>query len=466
MAQNLGQEFKITKAEITAERLNNSYDMKQMIGEISFFEDLQKPYVSAQLVIMDDAGVFDLIKIKGTEQIEIVIEAVEDSLAGAKLEIKLNIVSIVQVVKGGDRSEIYHMNCISPHAYRDQGIKISRSYKGKLEDITEAILKNHLNVRTDRTYLGGTPSVQQPVKIITPYISPLESAEWLVDRATSDIGAPFYIWSTLYDQQENGGDDVVRIGNLEYMINSKEPFNAGLPLLYSSARGQEVAGQGLAQQARIVKELSIENIQNQFKVMQEGAVGSLLSSFDTYTSQTYERHFSVGELLQSMEDRGMLKEGKQNVFDDKQNLEYEDEIKPADQWNHRYLNTVSSFGTYRYDNSYHDVFNQAQALSKIKSSAMKSLYNKNMITLKVPGVIFFAPLALGTSGATVGDIIDIHFKNTNVEGEGDEELNKELSGTYLIHMCRNIFTSTRHDVIISVSKVADFDGAVAAGDNP
>lgn len=454
MANNLGQEFKITNCTIEAERLGQGFDLKQMISEISFYEDLEKSYVTAQVVLLDDLGIFSNdIKLKGTETITIKVEGVEAEFEGSQFEYKMNVVSIVQVVKTGERSEMYHLTAISPHAYRDQGIKISRSYTGKLEDIAESVLKNHLDTKVDRNFTGGTPSKQDPVRIITPYISPLETVEWLLERATTEIGAPYYAYCTLYDQE--GGEDRIRFGTLEHMF-SKTPFNVAVPLLYSQSRGQEVAGKSLAEQAKIIKDLSVENIQDQFKLMQEGAVGAKMSSYDVFTSQNYERHFAVGELLQKMEDYGLTKGGDQNVFDDQQMLKYEGEEKVSDQWDHRVYSTITSYGTYGSVNSYHDVFDQSQALNKLRSSSMKSMFNKNMIDIQVPGIFFFAPLAKGTSGATVGDVIDVHFINSNVEENDPSPLiNTELSGTYLVHKVRNLFTSTRHEVIASISKIAD-----------
>lgn len=458
--QNVQQEYVVTKAIISAERFGGTtYDMKQMVSEINFFEDLEKPFVTGQIIIFDDFGVFDEMKLKGTEQIEIGIEVPENPQL--KLDIKMNIVSIVQVQKLSERSELYHLNLISPHAYNDQFIKISRSYTGKLEDIAESILKNHLDVRVDRNYMSGQKSKQGPVRIITPYISPLEAVEWLLDRATTKIGAPFYAYQTIYDQQLNGGKDVIRFGNIEDMY-SREIWNAELPLLYSQARGQEVAGRDLAKQASIVKKLEVQNISDTLKLAAEGAVGTMMSSFDVFSSQRYARHFGVRDLLEKMDTEGnMMKPGKQNVFDEEVKLTIDNETKLIDEFNARYLNIVTSYGTYGYRNSYHDVFDQSEALNKLRHYAVKSLFNKNMIDLVVPGISFFTQLENGASGVTVGDLVKINFKNTNVEQAGDEEFNKDLSGTYLIHKARNIFRSTTHEVAISVTKVADLDGGTA-----
>jgi prophage maintenance system killer protein len=216
------QEYKITEATIFAERFAEEYNLTSYVGEISFFEDLNRPYVTGQIVIMDDIGVFDEIKLRGSEQIRLKIESnpqgtSDANLEGLKIEMIMNIVSIVQAAKVGERSEVYHLNLISPHAYRDANKKISRSYTGKFEEIAAAIMRNHLDLDIDYSYIGGWSSMQGPVKIITPYISPLESVEWLLSRATTLTGSPIYCWQTIYDQVD--GKDKVRFGSLEYMMN-------------------------------------------------------------------------------------------------------------------------------------------------------------------------------------------------------------------------------------------------------
>ena len=453
--QNVKQEYKITGALLSAERLGEDYELKQMVIEVNFFEDLEKPYITGQIAILDDAGIFDEIKLKGTEELTMTIEIPE--LEGIEVKYKFNVVSIVQVVKVGERSEIYHLNLISPHAYRDQAIKISRSYSGKLEDVCEAVLKNHLDVRTDRNYMGGEPSRQEPVTILTPYITPLETVDWLIDRATTSIGAPFYAYCTLYDQQLNEGKDVMRIGNLEYMFN-KEVWNADQPLLYSQSRASETGGASLDKQKFQVKNLLMENMQDTLKMIQEGALGANLSSYDVFSSQRFTRRYDITKLLEKMKAYGMMSEGEQNVFDDQQTLTIENETKTLDKFDSRYINIVTSYGTYGYRNSYHDVFDESEALNKLRHYAVKSMFNKNMMDLKFPGVSFWQTLSEGASGVTVGDLVKINFKNTNVEDAGDEEFNKDLSGTFLVHKVRNAFYSTTHEVVASVTKVADYDG--------
>ena len=72
----LAQEFKITEAIISADRLDDEYDIKTYIIELSCFEDLDKPYVTGQIVFMDDIGLIQKIKILGTEKIKLTVATV------------------------------------------------------------------------------------------------------------------------------------------------------------------------------------------------------------------------------------------------------------------------------------------------------------------------------------------------------------------------------------------------------
>jgi hypothetical protein len=457
MGAKLAQEFKITEAIITADRLGDAgYDIKQYIIELSCFEDIDKPYVTGQIVFMDDIGLIQEIKILGTEKIKLTVATAEEDTVGAvDWTMEFNIVSIIQQEKTAERTEVYHINIISPHAYRDQNIKISRSYTGRLTKISEAILKNHLGVEVDRSYGGDQVETQDPVRIITPYISPLEAVQWLMDRATTEVGCPYYAYQTLYDQVD--GVDKIRIGNLEKMFNATA-FNEKNHMLYSQARGMLIGGEGQDKQDVIVKRVLVESIQDTLKLTQEGALGANLMYIDTYTSQKFDRHFDGKKLLERLASVGVLGEEKvagQNVYDVEQKIEVEGEEKTLPECESRYISTIASYGTYGSINSYADDQDQLQAMNKIRANAIKSLLNKNMIEVTIPGISFFKSKgAGGASLPSVGDVIWIDFLQSATDDAKDGFLNQEMSGLYLIHKCRNFYRNTVHEAVMFVTKLA------------
>jgi len=449
--QAKAQEFQIKEATIFADRFEEEYNITNYIGELSFFEDIERPYVTAQIVCMDDIGVFDEIKFKGTEQIRIEIRSVEEDLGDFGFTIILNLVSIIQKNKVGDRSEVYHLNCISPHAYRDAMVKVSRSYTGNPDSIAKAVLKNHLDVETDVSYMGAG-SIATPIKVLIPYLSPLESAEWLLNRTSTVSGSPVFFWQTIYDQQD--GVDRVRMGNLDFMMNVPA-FNEDLHLTYSAASAQSVANKGLAEQAVTVKEIRVENIQDTMKLMHSGAIGANLQSLDTYTSDIFDRHYSIDEALGRLETMRIVPyNAEQNIHDRDAEMTFSGETRKLSEWDGRYFNTLTSYGTYGAVNSYHDTADQIEALNKIRVPAVRSMFFKNAIDITIPGISFFAQLGNGNSGVSVGDTVHIDFLNSNVDEDLESAYNEELSGKYLILRCRNIYTATKHEIVATISKLS------------
>ena len=452
------QEFSFTEVVISADRLDEEYDIRSYVMEASFFESLDKPYVTGQIVFMDDIGLIQEIQIKGTEQIRFKIKTIDPSL-DADWEMTFNIVSIIQATKTAERTEVYHINIISPHAFRDQNIKISRSYTGRPTEVSEAILKNHLGVEVDRSYSAGDTEAQDPIRVITPYISPLESVVWLTDRATTSIGAPFYVYQTLYDQVAgaDGEDpvDVLRIGNLETMMTT-EAFNSDLHATYSQAGGQNVATLPLEKQKTVVKSYEVVHVEDTLKLSQEGALGANLVQLDTFTSQRFVRHLDAANLLDRLASRGVIVGGReyQNVYDEEQKISVAGEKKTLGDCDSKFLTSINSFGTYGTVNSYSDVQDQSQAMNKIRASAVKSLLNKNMMDVTITGALTFAPKAAGgNSLLTIGDTIWIDFIESNVDEETPQK-NLELSGKYLIHNTRNVYRNTVHETVIAVSKLS------------
>ena len=443
----LAQEYVIDAAVIFGDRLKQAYQMKQMVLEFSLFEDIELPYISGQIVFMDDAGSFNEMQLKGTEQLYVSLKGVEEGNQNSRVNITMNIVSIAKKIKTTERTEVYHLNLMSPMAFRDQGIKLSKSFVGKLDEVAANILQNYLDIDVSYDYTRLTPS-QSAVKVITPYISPLESAKWLIDRATTVRGAPFYLWSSIYEQN---GKEKIRIGDLETMMTGQEPWNTGNPLTYSQAGANDVALRDTAAQKRVVKTFVTTNMENTVENMNDGASGAMFSTLDTYTSQDYSRHFSVSKLLEQQE--GYTYKNKQNVHDEELKLSYRGEERKLDEWDHRHFNTITSYGTYGSWNSYHDDPKQLNAMHKIRSNSIRSLLYRNAVDMTLAGSTFFGPMNEGRPiGVGAGDVTEVQVIQSDTQKE-EPQKDENLSGNYMIIRCRHVFANTTHTVHATMSKI-------------
>ena len=445
-------EYKIDAAVISGERLGDEYDVRKYVLELSLFEDIDLPYISGQLVCMDDMGSFDEMALMGTEEVKITLSGFGfGGNVAPSLTITMNIVSIVKRKKTTDLVEVYQLNLVSPVAFRDQGIKISKSYTGKLEDIAISILKNHLeNPKISTAYAGNV--AQSSVKIITPYISPLEAAKWLLDRATEFSGAPFFLWQSIYEQGKN---ETLRIGDLETMMSGGEVWNEDEPLLYSQSESMRVALENTMDQRFVIKNMQSENIANTMKNMSSGAIGARLGSVDTFTGQMFSRHFDSKLMLDQNSGEVMASKGKvQNVVDVKKIMTYEGQSKPIHEWDHRHFDVLTSYGTYGTWNSYHDDPRQLDAMNKLRSKSYHELLQMNPLEITAAGSAFFRS---GSTGAGAGDVTKVKVimsvAHDGLDNTPPPEIDENRSGYYLIKKCRHTFSNTLHNVSAQLVKL-------------
>ena len=447
IAEQKAQEYKIETASITSERLGETYDVKSYVMELSLFEDIELPYLTGQMVLMDDMGVFDEMSLKGTETIRLRVSGVEENY-NPSFELTMNITSIVKKLKVAERTEVYHLSLISPHAYRDAAVKVSKSFVGILDDIAANILQNYLDVDVSFDYRGGTVG-QAAVKVIPPYLSPLESAKWLLERATTIKGIPFCCWQSVYEQSDK---ETIRIGNLDYMMTGGPVWNEDVPLIYSQSGGQSVALKDTLSQAFVLKDFVASNYATNLDRMCDGAIGSQFTTLDTYTSQNYSRHFGVNDYLETVKGE-IMRGGEQEVHDPDMTLSIRGENKKLDEHDHRYINTVTSYGTYGSWNSYHDDPRQLDAMNKVRAHALRSLLRKNTYEIVAAGSAFFSPMAGGGDvGIGAGDVtkIDVFSSDTSIE---EPEFDENRSGYYMIGKCRHIFKDTTHTVAAEITKL-------------
>ena len=433
-------------------------DLKNIVAELNIFEDLNKSYLTGSIVLVDDTGVMSDVKIKGDEGLRIIISKNPNiGEYDSYFQLDFKVVSIVRQFKNADRSEVYSLNLISKHAYDNSVVKISKSFSGKLEKISESILKNFLGVKLlmdEKYYDAKAGSNQEPIKILLPYLSPLESVDWLTERATDRWGTPFFIWASIWGQ-DMSEDTSLRLGNFMTMVkeginvaSTKPPEN---DFIYDQVTTNVKSSEGYEGAKRIIKNLKFSNIENTLKMVKEGAVGSTIANLDTYTSQNISKLFSANKLLESL--NAGEKGGKilSTVYDQKDVITLASETKLTGYWSARQRNTVSSYGTYASHNSIHDAIDESSLLNKVRPLSIRSMLSRNMLEINIDGI------GLLEEKLSVGDIIKVRFLSADTDPDVPVGSNTERSGFYLIQSVRHIFGIERHNAVVFISKVAETD---------
>ena len=465
------QEYEFVKIELDADRSfasgddpgvngGNPLGLTNLTSELNLFEDVMKGYITAKLVVLDDAAIFSqVVELQGTERLHIQVRGLEGN-EGQVIDIHMKVVSILSQTKVQDRASVFVINAISDHGYRDALSTVSRSYTGQLEDTTENILKSYLGVsiKKDPKYFpDGEKSIQGDVKVLIPYISPLESSEWLMERAAGKEGSPYFAWASVWDQKDADGE--IRFGTFKTMIGqgiSEAAGNVDRQWWYSV--GTVAREPNSKAQRKSIVSFEQNNRENTLSMINQGTVGSRVESFDTFTDQSMDRHFDLGEFIEKL--RGSVGSGAPNllgtVYDDEHKVEIEGENKLTGKHDARQRNLITSYGTYGWQNSYHDVFDPALLMNKFRKSATLSMLGKNVLDVTVPGFNILK------ERISVGDVLIFVFDSQIVNDVAAEEHMKDMrtSGFYLILRSRHIYTGTTHRVVLSCAKVADLPPGV------
>ena len=447
MAQNQSQ-FGILEASIITSSTNNEdrvVDVRGNVLEVVFYENLYKPYIDATIAIIDDFGLRDALSIQGTERLKLVLgdaEKPEEPVA-----VKYFFFSrIADVQRMNERSELLLINLVEEHVYIDSVKQFSRSYTGKLEDIISTISANELGKQVQQVNFEG--SVQGTRKIIVPYMSPLESIQWLRDRATTRTGSPIFLYSSLYS-------DNLFMSDLDSLL--KEPvFNNKLPLRYTSATASaSETEENLRPYYEIIsfKQTNSEDTQSLYE---NGAIGSYYASIDAGTGTVSGSHISVRDLIDEFYTNELISpDTVQTIFDP--SLEIDGRL--SDEYNSLHIHQVVSSGTYNQFKSYHDETSLLDASNsviesrlKVENKLIRMLLKRNVIDIGMNGSLFFE------GKMPVGRRIRVLFLNSNVEGDlkdPTKQIDRRKSGDYLVLAINHRLVQEKHTAILRMSKLGE-----------
>lgn len=444
------QQFKISRAIISADRFGDDFsiDVGNIIAEINIFEDINKPYITGSLVLVDDSSILDYINFRGTEYLDLELEGVDNDSTPTMTKI-FRITGIEKSVRTNDRTEVFVLTMIDQAGFNTHVNRISKSYTGKVEDIISAIVSSELGVGIDRSYAG--PSIQAPMKIVIPYLHPLQAVSWLCDRITRSNGTPYYAYASVHD-------DNIRIGDLSTML-SVRAFNSSLPYHYSASTinaaeraGAAPEGSKELDRAFTVSTVTKERIENTLDMIKAGAIGSTYSNTDIGGGLTLSSKHEIESTLGQLQVSNVIQEHQtQNVFDYKNTINRGPRgVDLPSNYSSRFFHEISSSKTYDDANGYGDDVEDTGVLNKARAKSIHSMLQRNKINIEIPGTGFML------RKVSVGDTVSINFLNGEVSDKPkalDDILDKNRSGDYLILATRHLFRNTSHTVALSISKI-------------
>lgn len=443
------QQYKIIEAAISAERMGGFnarfYDVRTSIIEINLFESLDKPYVTGNIAILDDKSLFEKIQLQGTELLRLTLAGLGNENNPNMNQREFYITGIEKKVKSNDagKASVFVLNIIDKHMYLDAASQVSKSFSGRLDDEIIRICKTYLKKDVDLSYIftsenERSDAIQQNVKGIVPNLKPTEAIQFLQNRATTLTGSPFFVYASMHDEN-------LRIANLDVMLQQK-PFNKRLPYTFNPSNVNVAEGLSALEQSFIIKEIKTVKMGGTLNHLDMGVISSDYCNTNLNTGEITRTPFTIRKTLKNMIEKGVISPRKQNVFDEK----FKIEDKDVDEYKTRNFHTITSSGTYGTFKGYSDEFEEGLFRKKLERIGILNHLYKNMFSVLITGTGFLV------SKATVGDIVTINIVNDNIEDQrGGEEgnIDKNLSGDFLIYDTRHTFNQTSHTIALNVCKL-------------
>lgn len=250
--------------------------------QVSIFENLMSPYITAQLTIIDSANASNAVHFQGQERVIIVILDKDENPIFNKEFICMGVEGGQKL---GDDKSGYVVKLIEEHAMLSNLTRFSKVYEGKPDSICNTVCSEQLGVSV--AVRGGTS--QKNMRVIFPYtITPLEAANWMAARCTNSSGHPFMFYSTLVDNE-------LQLVDLNILL-AQGAFNAGDPYIFSMNAAPPPGGtDSLSVLRKKILNYSINNNEDTLLAMTRKVYGSQMVWIDTFEESATEVTYDFTE---------------------------------------------------------------------------------------------------------------------------------------------------------------------------
>jgi len=168
----------------------NTVDIRSMMVEISYYEDIFRGSVTGEILISDSISMIDRLGLCGGEFLNLVFRKNKNSQSEEISKI-FRIYRVSERILQKQEVEVYTLHFCSEEFFYSEQKKISKAYTGKkISEIANDILKKEILVQNKYIKLDETKGLYD---LIIPYKSPFETLQWLTNYALADTysGADF-----------------------------------------------------------------------------------------------------------------------------------------------------------------------------------------------------------------------------------------------------------------------------------
>lgn len=136
--------FQLKNVIIYRVKTEEAFDITDLVQRFDYFESVTSPVLSGTLVVVDSgSNIISSLPIQGTEKVVISLIGPDNQL----YEYDLRVYKIYSRF-GSERFQTYTLGLISAEGLLNEGIRVTKTLKGKPNDIVKSLLKDYL--KTDK----------------------------------------------------------------------------------------------------------------------------------------------------------------------------------------------------------------------------------------------------------------------------------------------------------------------------
>ena len=284
------------------------------------------------------------------------------------------------------------------------------------------------------------------IKTIIPNLSPIRAINYVKRRASTDLGMPFFVYSSLFT-------DTIHFNDLGSMMSQEPMFK--FPFVSSQTRRDMSISEDLIKDIFTILDYDIENQDNILETIQQGYVGSHFNFYDTFSGQnSVVKYNIVKDAFIPLFQKDVIKKSQSDFL---YNTEMEFNGQKLHDRSNGFRTRVHTSG------SYYDGVNAIKSIGeetlpsdfkkRIVSESLQFLIRRNPITIRVPCHAFIE----GDEHTTIGKIVDLQFMNTEIDGDTTGAIDRKKSGQYIIHNCRHMLKKEKYEIVMTCLKIANLE---------
>ena len=168
-------DVKIEEISITAN--GKKYDIRNLVLEVSIYEDIFSNVMTGYIVVQDSASFITQLPLAGIEQVTVQFRTPQFKEGVFKKQFYVN--GVEERILDNTQ-QIYSISLISLEALTDNITRISKKFSGKTHEVIQAVFDKYLK---DKKELKILEEHLSSTTVVSPYWSPLKLINWIVTRS-------------------------------------------------------------------------------------------------------------------------------------------------------------------------------------------------------------------------------------------------------------------------------------------